>query len=428
MDQRAALEHARAAVQAGETTDDAATLASDLAYVSLFETFLGEITPGLLERAVALEERAGYLPEYESPSVVMGYRLIRHDRFDEARSWLEAADARAQAHGDFTSRLTIALHLAELEIGAGSWERAAEHAAVGYSLADELDSDHARSALLYVTAKVEALLGRLDAARAAAKRGIELAQASKTEIYEFNNRRVLAFVALSVDDPAAAAAEFAPLLEFESVRSRRAGFHALLPDAIEAFVGVGDLDRAAELLVLLDETAQALDGPYLIACLARCRGLLLARQGDVEAALRAFGEGLAAHERLPNPFERARTLLAMGRVQRQARQRRAARQSLESALAVFTELGAARWADLARRELARIGGRAPSSGGLTPMEARVAALVAEGKTNREAADLLFLSDHTIEGHLSRVYAKLGVRSRAELAHHLATDPAWRPRD
>jgi DNA-binding CsgD family transcriptional regulator len=426
MDQRTALEHARAAVEAAERAGDASMLASSLAYVGLFETFLGEITPGLLERAVELEERAGYLPEYESPSMVMGYRLIHQDQFEDARAWLEMADARALVQDDFTSRLTIALHLAELEIGVGRWERAAEHAAEGYALADELDSDHARCALLYVTAKAEALLGRLDSAGAAARRGIELARSSKSEIYEFNNRRVLGLVALSVEDWAAAAAWLGPLLEFESVRSRRVGFYALLPDTIEAFVGIGKLEQAGELVQLLGQTAQRLDRPYLVACASRCRGLLLASEGDLDAAIIALEEALVAHDRLPDPFERARTLLALGRIERRARRRRDARQSLEAALAVFEELGAGPWRDQARRELSRIGGRAPSTGALTPTEEQVAALVAEGRTNREAAAALYLSEHTIEGHLSRIYSKLGVRSRAELARHLATHPAQRP--
>ena len=121
---------------------------------------------------------------------------------------------------------------------------------------------------------------------------------------------------------------------------------------------------------------------------------------------------------MQQPFERARTLLVLGLTQRRAKQKRPARESLEAALAVFEELGARLWAEKARAELQRIGGRAPASGELTPSEQRVAALVGEGKTNREVATALYVSVRTVEGHLSRIYAKLGVRSRAELAHRL----------
>jgi DNA-binding CsgD family transcriptional regulator len=114
------------------------------------------------------------------------------------------------------------------------------------------------------------------------------------------------------------------------------------------------------------------------------------------------------------PFERARTLLAFGSTQRRAKQKRPARESLEQALATFEELGATLWAEKARAELARIGGR-PRVAGLTPSEERIAELVAEGRSNKEVAAALFLTVNTVEGALKRIYAKLGVRSRAELA-------------
>jgi DNA-binding NarL/FixJ family response regulator len=115
------------------------------------------------------------------------------------------------------------------------------------------------------------------------------------------------------------------------------------------------------------------------------------------------------------PFELGRTLLALGATQRRARQRRAARESLAEALTTFDGLGAPLWADRARAELGRIGGRTPAGERLTPAEARIAELVARGLTNREAAAELVVAVHTIEAALTRVYAKLGVRSRSELA-------------
>ena len=85
----------------------------------------------------------------------------------------------------------------------------------------------------------------------------------------------------------------------------------------------------------------------------------------------------------------------------------------------FEALGAAGWAEKARAELGRIGGRTRAEG-LTAAEQRVAALVAEGRTNREVAAALFLAERTVASHLSHVYAKLGVRSRTELARKLQT--------
>jgi DNA-binding CsgD family transcriptional regulator len=126
------------------------------------------------------------------------------------------------------------------------------------------------------------------------------------------------------------------------------------------------------------------------------------------------------HERVHDTFGRARGLLALGVVRRRQRQKRAARAAIGAALAGFEELGAATWVAKARAELGRLGGRTRTEG-LTPAERRVAALVAEGRTNREVAAALFVGERTVETHLSHVYAKLGVRSRTELARTFRAD-------
>jgi DNA-binding CsgD family transcriptional regulator len=145
------------------------------------------------------------------------------------------------------------------------------------------------------------------------------------------------------------------------------------------------------------------------------QALLLAARGNPDAAAAAAEEALTHHERLPMPFELARTLLARGQLRRRAKQKRAARESLQEALQIFQRLGAPLWAERARAELRRIGLRPPAPLELTPTEERVAGLVAAGHTNQEAAQALFLSVHTVEDNLRRIYRKLGVRSRTELA-------------
>jgi DNA-binding NarL/FixJ family response regulator len=130
-------------------------------------------------------------------------------------------------------------------------------------------------------------------------------------------------------------------------------------------------------------------------------------------------EAAEVHEHAGLPFELGRTLLALGSVERRARRRRDARETLQRALAVFDDLGAALWAGNARAELGRIGGRAASPGGLTPTEQRVVELVTHGKSNKEVATELVVSVHTVEAALTSVYRKLDVRSRTELAHKLA---------
>lgn len=115
-----------------------------------------------------------------------------------------------------------------------------------------------------------------------------------------------------------------------------------------------------------------------------------------------------------------RRILVLGEVQRRARRVGAARRSLHAALAVFEELGARLWAERARRELSRVVGRHPG-GGPTETQRRIIELVAAGRTNREVADALFMSPHTVDSHLRQIYRERGVRSRTELARQVAAD-------
>ena len=191
-------------------------------------------------------------------------------------------------------------------------------------------------------------------------------------------------------------------------------------DLIEALVELGRRDEAVEILDWYEGNARRLERASALANCRRCRGLLEAQTGELGAAVAEYEAALAWHDRARIPLDHGRTLLALGAVQRRTKRRRDARATLEHALAIFERSGAALWAERARGELRRISGRAPTTGALTPAEERVAALVAEGKTNREVAATLFVSDRTVEGHLSRIFGKLGVRHRAELARALAT--------
>jgi DNA-binding CsgD family transcriptional regulator len=196
---------------------------------------------------------------------------------------------------------------------------------------------------------------------------------------------------------------------------REPSHYQAIPNLVEALVELGEAEEARPLVTLFEELARAVDAPLALAQGARCRGLVAGATGDLEGALAALNVALADHRRAPVPFERSRTLLSLGSTLRRAKRRRAAREALMEAVAVFDELSAPLWAKKARSELARIGGRAPSPEALTPTERRVAELVAQGHTTKEVAAELFVSAKTVEGHLSHIYAKIGVRSRAELA-------------
>ena len=135
------------------------------------------------------------------------------------------------------------------------------------------------------------------------------------------------------------------------------GFGRFLPDAIEVLVGLGELAEAERLTDWLEERGRALDRVSALATGARCRGLLLAAKGQPDVALEHLERAMIEHERLPMPFERARTLLVLGTVRRHAKQKRLAREALEESLAIFERLGARLWSEKARAELSSIGGR-----------------------------------------------------------------------
>jgi DNA-binding CsgD family transcriptional regulator len=172
--------------------------------------------------------------------------------------------------------------------------------------------------------------------------------------------------------------------------------------------------EAEPLIEALEGNGRRNDCVWMLAVAARCRSMSLAARGDVDAAEQMARQSLVEHERTLMRFERARTQLLLGQLQRRQRQKDSAAATLKQALAAFDDIGTPLWADRARAELARTN-VAPSRGVLTPSERRVAELVASGKTNRDVAAALFISPTTVEANLGRIYRKLGIKSRAELA-------------
>jgi len=189
-------------------------------------------------------------------------------------------------------------------------------------------------------------------------------------------------------------------------------------DGAEALTALGKLEEARALVDQLEQHGRRLDRAWALASGGRCRALLLAATGDLEAAIEAGERALAEHERLAMPFERARTLLAIGRLQRRLGKRRAARSTLEEALLTFEKIGTTLWADKARGELRRLGTHPERTGELTPTEQRIAELTASGLTNRAVAAALLISPKTVEANLARIYQKFEIRSRAELGRRM----------
>ena len=332
-----------------------------------------------------------------------------------------SSSRRCDELGDASSPPNVLAQLAQVECELGELERARVLALEGQEASEQCGQRTLVAHNLALEGLAQAQLGEADRARAAAARALELVPETGARHGQLIAVRALGQLELALGDPAAAVARLSPTVAF--VRQEGIVEPCVAPfvvDQIEALIELGRRDEAVELLDWYEANARGLERVSALASCLRCRGLLAAQARSLDEAMQAYGDALEWHEKVELPLDRARTLLALGAAQRRAKRRREARATLSEALSVFERIGAGLWATRTRAELRRISGRAASPGSLTPAEERVAALVAEGKTNREVAAALFLSDRTVEGHLSRIFGKLGVRSRTELARVLAS--------
>jgi DNA-binding CsgD family transcriptional regulator len=414
------LTHARTALEHADRAGDTDLIARAIARVAMAETWAVDVTPGLLERGVKLERGSGRWFEFhESPTVALGRRLICLNELRRARTVIEGVEARAAAVGDEGTRGHLLFHLVMLEWFAGRWEVALERAEAALELAEQMRDEQFRGMVLCGKAIAEAHLGRVESARADAEEGAAIAVSVADEVFPIWNYSVLGNLELSLGN----LREAGEHLRMLPARLADMGWNdpadIVWPDSIEVLIGLGERDRAGTYLDHYEKQAERSTSRWALAIAARCRGLLASTDGDLDAALAAFDRALAEHDRMEGDFERGRTLLALGAVQRRAKQKRAARESLERAIAIFTQHAALSWLDRAREELERISGRRPGSGALTATEERVAELAGQGLANKEIAAALHISVHTVEAHLTRIYRKLDVRSRSALASRLA---------
>jgi DNA-binding CsgD family transcriptional regulator len=270
--------------------------------------------------------------------------------------------------------------------------------------------------VLFNQAWAAAHLGHVDAARQQATTGVRLAEANGDPFNAAWNRAVLGFIDLSMADHDGARRHLEPAVSFlERLHSAEPGIIPCVPDLVEALVVLGRSAEAEGLVGRLEEQAAALDRGWARAVAYRGRALIAAAAGDLVTAQRAAEASVEHLEDVGQPFEKARSLLVLGQIHRRAKAKRLARECLGQAHETFTALGARVWADRARADMGRIGGRPSTPFELTATERDIASLVSRGHTNREAADALFISPSTVQASLKRVYQKLGVRSRTELA-------------
>lgn len=311
-------------------------------------------------------------------------------------------------------------HLAALELRTGHWLAAAACADEAFDLATETGQASHQLQALVTLGMVEAHRGSGDAGRSHLERAVELASRHGVTSLYAEARTALGLLDLSSGDAAAALAHLVEVDEGAVACGLACpSMIRYLPELVEAALGADDRKLAVSAAQRLEQ--QASDGRSHWAKAVAERSLALVAQPD-DAPLH-FERAMKHHAAVDMPFDEARTRLLFGEWLRRRGQRSEARAQLRPAAAVFERLGAAPWAARAREELRATGERVrrvkvSATAALTPQELRIALAVAEGSTNREAGAALFLSPKTVENHLGRIYAKLGVRSRTELAHAL----------
>jgi DNA-binding CsgD family transcriptional regulator len=414
-----ALPHSEtASALAVELDDDA--LAADVVTTRLsIETLLGKPTAAATaESARVLQRAAAELRVHDQPLVSLAETWMWLDQHERAREALVQLVAAAHELGDENSRPWLLCLLGEAERGLANLQAALELARDAQDASRQAGTPILLALAHALEGHVLAQLGSADEARGAAHRALASGRDRQSWLVA---SAAIAHLELSLGAASAAASLLEPAVTFARKEGiLEPGAIRFVTDLVEALIELQRVEEASELLEWYEGNARRLKRASALANSARCRGLIAASAGDLVAALSAFGEAMEWHARAELPLDRGRTLLALGATQRRLKRRREARATLEASLAIFDPIGAALWVERARAELKRISGRAATRGALTPTEERVAALVAEGKTNKEVAAALFLSDRTVEGHLAHIFGKLDIRHRAEVGRALQT--------
>lgn len=415
------LRNARQAVTHAEELANPGLISRTLALLVATTFLYGQgVDEARLQRALALEDPNADNSIPFCASAVHSLLLAWAGELDEAHTVMQAVRLRFIERGAEVDMMAITSYCALIEMWRGNFAEAAQLAQHTVEQAEQVGGS--RTIALTVRAAVAAYTGREDDARADAAAALSLARKCGSSRLAVWPTMSLGFLEVSLGRYAEALSTFQPLLEtFDAIRCTQIMTAMYLPDAVEAMIALGRNADAEPLIDELERTGERSGRSWMVAVGARCRSMWLAGEGNVAAAGRIAQEAMIEHQRLPMPFERARTQLWLGQLQRRQRQKDAARATFREALQAFDTMGTPLWADRARAELARVTVAPSRNGTLTSSERRVAELAASGMTNRDVAEALFISPKTVEAKLSRAYRKLGIRTRAELGRHIGTD-------
>ena len=416
-DLRGGIDACRDALSIAEELGDPTIEMNAAAVLAYLETRGGVPRWDLMDRAMTLEHDLRMPIMSQSPSELMVGMLLWQGELAEARRLLDATRRHAAEAGLDWKALQHDYGVALLECMAGNLEVADEAVRRAMTAAQDAEDPWSERVLLFPHGLIAAWLGRIDSARSAAEGLIRADHGLR--FADVNGHKVLGLLALAAGEWREAADELVAASALsEEAGIRHPGVDRELPDVVEAAAFAGDLDVAATHLERLEREAATVRGPWPDAATVRARGALLLARGEGDEAADLLGEAMARFDQLGFGPDAARSRLLQGRALARAGHRSRAAQALADAHQRFTRIGAVVWQQKAAAELERVApGRV--SGTLTKTEAAVAALVGDGRRNREIGETLFMSVATVEAHLTRIYRKLDIRSRTELSRLVA---------
>ena len=371
------------------------------------------------QRALDTEDHALNAPIVFRASANNAQLLAWKGDLDGARAQIAEVRGRCEERGAESDLLFVAVQNVLIEIWRGDLATADEIAHDAVTRAEQLGGDQSELIATTVQTAVAAHRGQQEAARDYGRRALAAAERCGAHRVAEWPTMMLGFLETSLGNYAEALAVLDEMISrFPSTPTGTEIISAtFIPDAVEAYAGLDRVGEAEPLITALEANGERLDRPWMIAAGARCRAIALASNGDVEGALVAARRAMEAHDRLPMPFERARTQLLLGRLLRRGRYKGAA-QVLASASKTFEAIGSTLWAARAREELSRVAVGRVGGDALTRGERQVAERAAAGLSNREIAVDMQVSIKTVESHLGSAYRKLGIRSRSRLSGRL----------
>lgn len=350
--------------------------------------------------------------------MMLGWLAVVHDNPSEARQRLQST---TRIEGSHRISLWMDVWLARAILLLGEPSAALRVVERGLNRVEQFGLDFLTAALVWTGCAAASILGDQSLARSYSQRAGLIHDA-------FTIQRVPSLLAqmdaaVLMGDVRAGVRAGNQLAELQTtIDFSQPGFWPWEDTYARLLLTAGDTEAAEHVVEAAEERSRSSSIASATARIAGPRASLLIQQGDIAAGLAVLDGAVEQLRPLQLPYYEARLLFNLGQALRRVGKRKQADDVLAQASDLFSAMGAGEFLAMTNRErrAGGLGQRTPQFAGLTPQEEEIAQAVAAGATNREVADEFYLSTKTVEYHLTRVYRKLGIRSRSELPRALAS--------